>query len=426
MIVIFSQMEKFGFSMKNNTLILPIERESRELVSRTIIRDYFKSNGFRVIMVNSRFFHVFFPFFRPGYVLENDLTFQSSKFLPNLYECGFKIFAHDEESFGHQNDDYYIKERICLSNFKYIEFFFSRAKSDRDSILKLNLNLKNKIQSAANYRFLNFNDKTIENHVISHKINKLRKKFSKIILVASKFSMVNRRDKLFFFFSIVKRRMNKFNWNKKHINDLKNYIYYNRELFEKVLLDYEELIKNNPTYFFVLRPHPGENLDKWLNISKKFNNTIIDFSESLLEWSKYCDLLIHNGSTSGLEAFLIGKQVIYYDPMRNNEDLIHKIPSITSCFIDNFTELNESISKDKVYDEFSYKNKLESLEHYLDLKTDFATILLSKVYLSSKPELNFIKRINYIFSKPFLIKLYYFFRYYYKHVWFVGLKGKRI
>ena len=116
---------------------------------------------------------------------------------------------------------------------------------------------------------------------------------------------------------------------------------------------------------------------------RKFNNTIIDFSESLLEWSKYCDLLIHNGSTSGLEAFLIGKQVIYYDPMRNNEDLIHKIPSITSCFIDNFTELNESISKDKVYDEFSYKNKLESLEHYLDLKTDFATILLSKVYLSS-------------------------------------------
>jgi surface carbohydrate biosynthesis protein len=393
--------------LKNKILYLPIERASRELDSRLKIKQYFESKGFVVKLYNSVFFHAIFPILRSGYVLENDITYQSNKLLVILRKCGFRIFTQDEEAYGDYSLDLYFKQRFYQENLKLVEHHFFKGKEDLE-YFKLNIDNKtsNLFSIANNYRFLRENMTVLNNeHKVKERLTSFKSTFKKVILISSKFSMVNRIDKTFDLDSIISKRIKKFNLdeNAKYLST--NHLRYCKKLFESCLNDYFILVSKFPDYLFVIRNHPGEDLTCWNNIFSGFKNVVFDNSFTFIDWAKHSDLIIHNGSTSGLEAFILGRQVIYYNPLIFDDSIINSLQKETSLYVSTIDDLCEKAKLDLLFSEDEYINRLNYLKSSIDFSTDFSHKLYDVISEAADPEFKLFSRISYIFSKVFVYKL---------------------
>ena len=393
---------------KRFKIIIPVERDSRELNSSLKLKKILNEAGFKVKIINSKLFHTFFPFFPPSLVLENDVTFQGYKTLIKLKDCGFKIFSHDEESFNHPSDEMYFSERICLKSLNCVEVFFTRGQSDKDLLLKKYKDLKTRLVPSNNYRFTNLKENFSKNSKILDKVSSLRRKYNKVVLIASRFSHTNRNDRLHSIDLIVKKRKKKFNLNNFETEEVRDFLLYNRALFNAVISDYKKLILSNPETLFVLRSHPSENKIPWEEIAIN-DNAIFDNSGTFLEWAYYSDIIIHNGCTTGIEAFLLKKKVIYYDPLEIDKKFIQFIPKIASEFITSFSDLNLELNKSSFIIN-NFESKLNDLKMHMELDNDFGNEFIKNLNELEDPKFKLKNRILFIFSKLFLIKLFYLIR----------------
>ena len=236
----------------------------------------------------------------------------------------------------------------------------------------------------------------------------MRRKYNKVVLIASRFSHTNRNDKLHSIDSIVKKRNKKFNLNNSETEEVRDFLLYNRALFNAVISDYKKLILSNPETLFVLRSHPSENKIPWEEIAIN-DNAIFDNSGTFLEWAYYSDIIIHNGCTTGIEAFLLKKKVIYYDPLEIDKKFIQFIPKIASEFITSFSDLNLELNKSSFIIN-NFESKLNDLKMHMELDNDFGNEFIKNLNELEDPKFKLKNRILFIFSKLFLIKLFYLIR----------------
>ena len=73
-----------------------------------------------------------------------------------------------------------------------------------------------------------------------------------------------------------------------------------------------------PDYGVVLRPHPTESTKTYEEMFRHIPRVRIERMGSLSAWLHACELLIHDGCTTGLEAHIAGTKVINYRPVRDS------------------------------------------------------------------------------------------------------------
>jgi surface carbohydrate biosynthesis protein len=81
----------------------------------------------------------------------------------------------------------------------------------------------------------------------------------------------------------------------------------------------KELALGYPNYTVVLRPHPSESLNFYKEAFSTFENIYITRDHSVLYWSRYADLVVHNKCTTGVEAVLSGRPVLHFWPRKERE-----------------------------------------------------------------------------------------------------------
>jgi len=121
-----------------------------------------------------------------------------------------------------------------------------------------------------------------------------------------------------------------------------------------VFVDFIKLINfisiELPDVNIVIRPHPGEDRKYYDTVFKKVKNVHVIHEGSVAPWLLACELLIHDGCTTALEAYMLDTNVINYKTIQNPEhDLVVPNEIGIKCF-----------SKDEVMDEI--KNILRSKE----------------------------------------------------------------
>lgn len=70
-----------------------------------------------------------------------------------------------------------------------------------------------------------------------------------------------------------------------------------------------------PEVTFVLRPHPTEKDEVWKTLIGDYPNVVITKSGSVGAWIKQCEVLIHNGCTTAMEAVKANKAVLTFMPI---------------------------------------------------------------------------------------------------------------
>ena len=81
------------------------------------------------------------------------------------------------------------------------------------------------------------------------------------------------------------------------------------------LIEYlsKKLINKN----IIFRPHPTENVQFWIDKLKKFKNVKIVQHGILSPLIHDSEVIVQNGCTSSLEAFISNKKVIDFNPIKN-------------------------------------------------------------------------------------------------------------
>jgi surface carbohydrate biosynthesis protein len=91
----------------------------------------------------------------------------------------------------------------------------------------------------------------------------------------------------------------------------------------------------------VIRPHPSEHAETWQQLAEPLDNVAVDQSGNVAAWLLASSALIHNGCTTAVEAFLLGRPALAYMPVRSPA-YDHPLPNGVSTQCDALAALADS------------------------------------------------------------------------------------
>lgn len=136
-----------------------------------------------------------------------------------------------------------------------------------------------------------------------------------------------------------------------------------------------ELAYRYPEEQFVIRPHPTESIELYLDAFKIYANVTISKDYTAVEWIEKCNLLIQNGCTTSIEAHLMKKRVINFYPFES-KNLINVTRDLGEDVI-NLRELESAIFSSNNSSVTRMQNESIGINELIDnLKSDYDENLL--------------------------------------------------
>jgi surface carbohydrate biosynthesis protein len=165
------------------------------------------------------------------------------------------------------------------------------------------------------------------------------KRHGKFILIPSRFGNVNLARRVDFIqFQAKVRKLDP-------VTELPIFQAYHahcKQLFSHFVRMLPILATKFPDHAVIVRPHPSERHDAWLEAAKHLKNVHVIAEGPIGPWLKAAKAVVHNGCTTGLEAFLMGRPVYAYMPIESELYDLH-LPNAVSIKVFSTNELLEAV-----------------------------------------------------------------------------------
>lgn len=300
-------------------IFLPIETQARELNAKLLIGIIAANKGFDVYIGWKEYLRKQPIFCREGYILEKSASPGTLKIFESLKNKNFKIGVLDEEGLLYLSDLSYAERRLDCNSLKLADQIFTWGKRAKNIVEKYVPNEQKKVFATGNPRLDLLQNNFYQLHQKNLKV--IKSKYSKYILINTSFGICNWKaeissaeDYLLMMQSIDKLQ------TEEHKNELISYFAYKLEnmyAFKNLILDLAGIY---PDLNIIVRPHPVENKQFWINASHNLRNVKVISEFEVTPWILGADLVIQNDCTTGVEAALLGTKVINFvaDPIKGN------------------------------------------------------------------------------------------------------------
>ncbi|MFS0674444.1 surface carbohydrate biosynthesis protein [Ornithinibacillus sp. 179-J 7C1 HS] len=274
-------------------LYLPIEVKVRELDAKLLLAYHAARKGYLVVigdhyMVENASDQL--PegiFFSKGY----PHGFRK-RVITRASQNGHRIVELDEEGLLIQADRY-IQDRMKRDMLKLIDKELCWGEFQHDVISKAYPDLASKCHIVGNPRFDLLTPRYRQ--LYEPDVQVLKEKHKEFILINTRFSLYNTpRGKV----------------DSPHFKSIKQLYYYFIDLVK-------DLSERFPNETFIIRPHPGEDMQSYRKSFSTANNVKVVHEGNIIKWLLATKLIIHNGCTSAIEGFYLNKPVISYLPVES-------------------------------------------------------------------------------------------------------------
>ena len=96
---------------------------------------------------------------------------------------------------------------------------------------------------------------------------------------------------------------------------------YQMQVVQEFVRLVHRFVDKFPEISMIVRPHPDDSLDFFKNVFKGLRNVHILREGTVFPWILGSELLIHDGCTTAIEAFLAEKPVMSFTPVRSDREI---------------------------------------------------------------------------------------------------------
>lgn len=332
------------------TIIIPVENQVREVDPKLLLACIAVKRGFAVIIGSHREVDFRITSFPRSLYLNKSMTERNLKMFRIMEKMGHEILTWDEEALVHLPKETYYSRRLSPTAIRYNSNLFAwgednarlwRQYPDLPPDIPIHVT-GNPRSDMLRPELRSFYDPEAE---------EIRKTFGKFILVNTNFNHVNAFFPAQNLFRPVKKRGDTPQFGKAAVGMSRKYAEGLRDHKQGIFNAFKELIpildQTYPDYKIIVRPHPTENQQVYKDIAKDCQRVKVTNEGNVVPWLMATEAVIHNGCTTGVEAYMMGVPAVSYRAKINEKyDMgFYQLPNLIShqCF--DINELHETLTK---------------------------------------------------------------------------------
>lgn len=307
--------------MTEQMLIIPSENRNREFDAKLLLGCTAVEAGFRVIVGSRHDIHAWIAQLPPAIYLAKDLRASSLAITRILRNLGHTIASWDEEGLVYHSPTQYLAARVEPEVMNATGMLFAWGADNARIWRSASPHSTATIHEVGNPRLDLLRTNLRPFHENQRRI--LRVDYGGYILINSNFGTVNHLLP-----DAAAMAVARFN-DSRVAEDYLQVLRYRRKMFEEFVVAAAGLARAFPDTAVIVRPHPSENPEPWRQIARDLPNLHVRQDGNVIPWILGARAIIHNGCTTAIEAAVMGRSAIAYQPIHDERYDI-RLPNIVS------------------------------------------------------------------------------------------------
>lgn len=327
-------------------LIIPVENQVRELEPKILLACIAARRGFAAV-IGSRLevdFHI--ASFPRSIYLSKSMTQRSVKMFRIMRKLGHQIVVWDEEALVHPPAETYFTRRLSSDAIGEVSHLFAWGEENAELWRAYPHYSQTPIHITGNPRGDMLRPEL--RVFYADPAQRLRDMHGDFILIDTNFGVVNAfnpSQNLFIPDSSPERI------GRAAVGMCRDYATGLRDHKQVLFEHFQQLVpaieQAFPRINIIIRPHPVEKPDVYHDIASRSNRVRVATEGNVIPWLLAARMVIHNGCTTGVEAYALEVPAIAYQPAFSEyyDEAVFRLPNRLShqCF--NFEELAENVSQ---------------------------------------------------------------------------------
>jgi len=329
-------------------LIIPVENQVRELDPKLLLACIAARRGISSVIGFRREMHFHISSFPRGVYLSKSVTAASEMMFQIMRKLGHEIVAWDEEALVHLPPETYYSRRLSPSAMADVSHFFAWGEDNAELWRQYpRLPQNAEIHVTGNPR----NDllRPEMHSFYEDEVKKIRRTYGDFVLINTNFNHVNAFSAVQNLIQPVPNPGDEPKFGRAAKGMTREYAEGFRDHKQSVFEDFQRLIpvlgKAFAGHTIIVRPHPTENQEIYHRIAATCENVKVTNAGNVVPWLLAARALIHNGCTTGVEAYAMRIPAISYRASVNDhyDYGFYQLPNKLShqCF--NFEELQQTL-----------------------------------------------------------------------------------
>jgi surface carbohydrate biosynthesis protein len=338
---------------KNNyTLLIPVENQVRELDAKLLLACVAAKRGFTSIIGPRREMHFQIPRFPQSIYLSKGVSTGSKSVFKRLRRLGHQIAAWDEEALVHLPQELYYQRRMSPVAIQCVANLFAWGEDNAELWRQYHdMPAETAVHITGNPR-----GDLLRPDIRSYyapDVKRLQRIYGDFILINTNFAAVNA---YYSDLNIITKNLNSGNSTTmgrraQRWGVSSEYAHAFSRHKQAIFEDFQRLIPaieiEFPQHSIVVRPHPVENPQVYHKIAAECRRVQVINDGNVVPWLMAAKALLHNGCTTGVEAYLLDRPAITYRASVNEDydQAFHHLPNLMShqCF--SYEELRQTLGK---------------------------------------------------------------------------------
>jgi surface carbohydrate biosynthesis protein len=337
-------------TVKKPLLLIPVENQIRELDPKLLLACVAADRGFSSIIGSRREMEFNIDRFPRSIYLSKSMTVRSLLFFRVAKRFDIEIVTSDEEALVHLPPETYFSRRLDPRAITYVSLLFAWGE-DNARLWRQYPHLPEGIPIHVTGNPRSDMLRPELRPFYQQEVKEFRARYGDFILVNTNFNHVNAFGPDMNLFKPIKNSGQKAKFGRAARGMSRKYAEGLRDHKQAVFKDFQDIIprleKAFPENAIVIRPHPTENHEVYRKIANHCRRVHVTNEGNIVPWLMAAKAVIHNGCTTGVEAFVIGTPAISYRASINEiyDNGFYRLPNLMShqCFT--FEEMQDMLRK---------------------------------------------------------------------------------
>jgi surface carbohydrate biosynthesis protein len=322
------------------SLIIPVENQVREFDAKLLLACVAAERNFESFLgYRTELDYRIGTLPRSTYLCKS-MTRRSQKVFGLLRQLGHEINVWDEEALVYLSEGHYFARRLTPQTLELVSGLLAWGQDNEEVFRRYPHFDGTPIHVTGNPR-IDLLRPELRSY-FDEDVEKLRNRMGRFVLVNTNFSMVNGFVDSLNLFRKTTRPGEEPELGAPAIGTSREfaagYAKHKAATFKAFVDMLPAICDLLPEYTIVVRPHPSESATPWLEAADGHANLRIEHEGNVIPWLLATDAVIHNGSTTAVEAHILGLPAIAYRPVEN-ESFDFELPNALSYEARNEEEL---------------------------------------------------------------------------------------